>query len=45
MLANSLIFLPIAGLVLAAASGVLIRTRRERDDKQARESFKIDHRI
>jgi LPXTG-motif cell wall-anchored protein len=40
-LANSLIFLPLAGLVLAAATGVFIRTRRERDDKRARDIFKI----
>jgi phosphate/sulfate permease len=41
VLTNSLIFAPIVGLVLAAATGMFIRTRRERDDKQARDVFKI----
>jgi len=41
VLANSLILLPIAGLVLAAASGLILRARQERGDKQARELFKI----
>jgi hypothetical protein len=42
MFANSLILLPVAGFVLAAATGVLIRARRERDDKRARDDFKIN---
>jgi LPXTG-motif cell wall-anchored protein len=42
MLAHSLIFLPAAGFVLAAAAGVFIRNRRERDDQRVRAEFKID---
>jgi hypothetical protein len=41
MFAHSLILLPAVGLVIAAASGILIRTHREREDKRAREDFKI----
>ena len=41
MFANSLIFLPAAGFVLAVSLGVFVRSRRERDDKRAREEFKI----
>jgi hypothetical protein len=40
MLARTLILVPSAGLVIAAATGVLIRTRRIREDKLRRESFK-----
>ncbi len=40
MLAHTLILLPATGLVIAAASGILIRTRREREDKLSREVFK-----
>lgn len=40
MLARTLILVPTAGLVIAAATGVLIRTRRKREDKLRRESFK-----
>ena len=40
MLARTLILVPSAGLVIAAATGVLIRTRRLREDKLRRESFK-----
>jgi hypothetical protein len=41
MLAHSLMLLPAVGLVIAAASGILIRTHREREDKRTREGFKI----
>ena len=41
MLAHAFIFLPLAGFMLAVASGVLVRSRRERDDKRARDEFKI----
>jgi hypothetical protein len=41
MLAHAFIFLPAAGLVIAAAGGILMRTRREREDKRTREGFKI----
>jgi hypothetical protein len=40
MLARTLILLPAAGLVIAAATGMLARTRREREDKLRREDFK-----
>lgn len=42
MLAHSLIFLPAAGFLVAAASGVFIRARREREDKRVRDGFKIN---
>ena len=41
MLAHTLIFLPAAGFLIAATTGVLIRNRREREDKRTREGFKI----
>jgi LPXTG-motif cell wall-anchored protein len=41
MLAHSLILLPAAGFVLAAATGILIRNRRERDDRRVRSQFRI----
>lgn len=41
MLAHALILLPAAGFVFAAATGMLIRSRREREDKRIREGFKI----
>lgn len=40
MLTHTLILLP-AGFVIAVASGMLIRTRREREDKRIRDGFKI----
>jgi hypothetical protein len=40
MLVPKLILVPAAGFVIAAATGVLIRTRRKREDKLRRESFK-----
>jgi hypothetical protein len=40
MFAHALILLP-AGFVIAVASGMLIRTHREREDKRIREGFKI----
>jgi hypothetical protein len=40
MLARTLIMVPAAGLVIAAATRVLMRTRRKREDKLRRESFK-----
>jgi hypothetical protein len=39
MLARTLIILLAAGFVIAAATRVLIRTRRKRDDKLRRKSF------
>jgi hypothetical protein len=39
MLAHTLILLPAAGLVIPAI-GILIRNRREREDKLSREVFK-----
>jgi len=42
MFAHIGMFLPVAGFVLAAATGVLIRNRRERDDRQARSQFRIN---
>jgi len=41
MLAHTFILLPAAGLLIAAAGGIMIRTRREREDKNSREIFKI----
>jgi len=40
MLARTLILLPSVGFVIAAATGVLIRTRRKRQDRLRREGFK-----
>jgi hypothetical protein len=40
MLAHTLILVPAAGFVIATATGVLIHTRRKREDKRRRESFK-----
>jgi len=40
MLAYKMILLPAAGFVIAAAIGMLIRTRRVREDRLRRESFK-----
>jgi hypothetical protein len=39
MLARTLILLPAAGFVIAATIGILIRTRRKREDKLRREGF------
>jgi len=39
---HTLIFVPVAGLVLAASAGVLIRARRAREDKRIRDGFTID---
>lgn len=39
MLAHTLIVLSAAGFVIAAATGILIRTRRKREDKQRRKGF------
>ena len=41
MLAHGVVLLPAVGFLLAAATGVLIRARRERDDKRARDDFRI----
>jgi hypothetical protein len=41
MLAHTLIFLPAVGFAIAAASGILLRTRREREEKRTHEDFKI----
>ena len=38
---HSLIFVPIAGFVLAAGAGVLVRARRAREDKNIRDGFTI----
>jgi|NGEPerStandDraft_6_1074524.scaffolds.fasta_scaffold145328_2 hypothetical protein len=40
MLTRTLILLPAAGFVVAAATGMLIRTRRKREDKLRREDFR-----
>jgi hypothetical protein len=40
MVAHESILLPAAGLVIAAASGILIRARRKREGKLRREDFK-----
>jgi len=40
MLARTLIMVPAAGLVIAAATGVLIHARRKHKDKLGREVFK-----
>lgn len=40
MLAPKLILVPAVGFVIAAATRVLIHTRRKREDKLRRESFK-----
>jgi hypothetical protein len=40
MLVPKLILVPAAGFVIAAATGVVIRIRRKREDKRRRESFK-----
>jgi hypothetical protein len=37
-----LILLPFAGFMVAAATGMFIRNRRERYDKRARDQFKIN---
>jgi hypothetical protein len=41
MLAHTFMLLPAAGLLIAAAGGIMMRTRREREDKRTREGFKI----
>jgi hypothetical protein len=41
MFAHTLMFLPAAGLLIAVAGGIMMRTRREREDQHAREVFKI----
>lgn len=40
MSAHTLILLPAVGFVIVATTGVLVRTRREREDKRMREGFK-----
>jgi hypothetical protein len=39
MLVSTLILVPTAGFVIAATTGILIRTRRKREDKLRREGF------
>jgi hypothetical protein len=41
-LAQNFIFVPLAGFMLAAGAGVLIRARRAREDKRIRDGFTID---
>jgi LPXTG-motif cell wall-anchored protein len=41
-MAQSLILLPIAGFALAAGIGVMVRSRRAREDKNGREAFTIN---
>jgi hypothetical protein len=40
MLASTLILVPAAGFVIAATTGILIRTRRKREDKLRLEDFR-----
>ena len=40
-IAHGLILVPVAGFVLAAGAGVLIRSRRAREDKRVRDGFTI----
>ena len=39
MLASTSILVPAAGVAIAAVTGILIRTRRKREDKLRREGF------
>jgi hypothetical protein len=41
MWAHGLLLLPAAGFLLAAATGIVIRSRRERSDERVRNQFKI----
>jgi hypothetical protein len=41
VVAHSVIFVPVAGFVLAAGTGMLIRARRARADKDVRDGFSI----
>jgi hypothetical protein len=41
MAVHALIFVPVAGFLLAAGAGVLIRARRARQDERVRDGFTI----
>jgi len=40
-IAQNLIFLPVLGFVLAASAGVLLRSRRAREDKRVRDRLRL----
>jgi LPXTG-motif cell wall-anchored protein len=40
-IAQNLIILPVLGFVLAAGAGVLIRSRRAREDKRVRDGLQL----
>ena len=40
-MSHALIFIPAVGFVLAAGAGVLIRSRRAREDKGIRDGFTL----